>query len=340
MIFDTSEPRAGIPAGSGCGIVIIGRNEGERLRRCLDSVRESARRVVYVDSGSTDESLELAQSKGVDAVRLDMSTPFTAARARNAGFRQLQQAAPDVQYVQFVDGDCEVVAGWLGAATAFLDQHADVACVCGRLRERFPERSIYNRLCDYEWDRPPGETNACGGIVMMRSAVFAAINGFREDMVAGEEPELCQRLRHQGWKVWRLPQSMAWHDAAMLHFAQWWKRSKRVGFAYAQTVSIHGPASDWRDWLPLLRPWIWVGAIPAASLVALVFWGWPALLLLLVYPMQMLRLAFRSKGNWEARLARGAFLMLGKFPEWLGEWQFWRGARKDSAAVASFDYKN
>jgi GT2 family glycosyltransferase len=322
-----------------CGVVVIGRNEGERLRRCLDSVQAIARFVVYVDSGSTDASVELAQAKGVDTVRLDMSTPFTAARARNAGFQRSQQVAPELRYVQFVDGDCEVFDDWLEAATSFLEQHSTVACVCGRLRERFPQRSVYNRLCDYEWDRPTGETDACGGIAMMRCAVFSSLDGFREDLVAGEEPELCRRLRHQGWKVWRLARDMAWHDAAMLHFGQWWKRSTRVGFGYAQAVWMHGGASERREWLQLLRPWIWVAAVPLTTLAAWFVWGYSAALLPLVYPLQMLRLASTSKGNWRARLVRGAFLVLGKFPEWLGQWQFWRGALRGSTTAANFDYK-
>ena len=153
------------------GVVVIGRNEGERLRRCLESLR-NAGSIVYVDSGSTDGSAELARSVGVEVVDLDMQIPFTAARARNAGFARLRQIAPVVAFVQFVDGDCELIEGWLAAAASFLLQHPDVACVCGRLRERFPQRSVYNRLCDVEWDRDAGETAACGGIAMMRATVL------------------------------------------------------------------------------------------------------------------------------------------------------------------------
>src|SRR3990170_3982962 len=92
------------------GIVAIGRNEGERLRACLRSVVGDNRVVVYVDSGSTDGSVEMARSMGAEVVELDLATPFTAARARNEGFHRLEQLNPNVAFVQFVDGDCEVVA--------------------------------------------------------------------------------------------------------------------------------------------------------------------------------------------------------------------------------------
>ena len=71
------------------GAVAIGRNEGERLRRCLTSLLQQIARVVYVDSGSRDDSVAVAQSLGVKVVVLDTSAPFSAARARNAGFDAL-----------------------------------------------------------------------------------------------------------------------------------------------------------------------------------------------------------------------------------------------------------
>jgi glycosyltransferase involved in cell wall biosynthesis len=72
------------------GIVAIGRNEGERLRKCLQSVIECAALVVYVDSGSTDNSVAMARGIGSDVIELDMRVPFTAARARNIGFEQMR----------------------------------------------------------------------------------------------------------------------------------------------------------------------------------------------------------------------------------------------------------
>ena len=319
---------------------MIGRNEGERLQRCLESLRSSALSVVYVDSASSDDSLAMARSRGVEVIELDMTIPFTAARARNAGFQKLRQSQPDLGFVQFVDGDCEVIDGWLEAAVAFLDQRADVVAVCGRLRERFPERSIYNRLSDHEWDRPPGETDSSGGIVMMRSDVFVTVGGFREDLVAGEEPELCQRLRRGGLKIWRLAQGMAWHDAAMLRFGQWWMRNKRVGFGYAQAVCLHGLDSERHHLKQLLSPWIWVGFAPTLTLAGCWLLGWPALLMLLLYPVQILRVALKSNGDGRSRLARGAFIYLGKLPEALGQLQLLRERQRGGApSSTSFDYK-
>src|SRR5581483_8804078 len=221
------------------GVVVIGRNEGERLRRCLASLVGAGAYLAYVDSGSNDGSVAMAGSLGVEVVELDSAEPFTAARARNAGCEALLRSHPELQYVFFVDGDCEVIHGWIGEAVRFLESHSDVAVVCGRRRERHPERSIYNLLCDIEWDSsPPGETGACGGDAVMRIAAFRQAGGFRADLICGEEPELCARLRQSGWRIWRLAADMTVHDAAMYRLTQWWQRTVRVGYGYAMFMRL------------------------------------------------------------------------------------------------------
>lgn len=305
------------------GVVAIGRNEGERLKRCLESLSGFPGPTVYVDSGSKDGSVEMARASGVNVLDLDISIPFTAARARNAGYARLRELVPDLDFVQFVDGDCTVAEGWLDAATAFLADHPDVAAVSGRLRERFPEKSVYNMLCDIEWDTPIGEAIACGGIVMMRVSAFEAQHGFRSDLIAGEEPELCVRLRRSGWRIWRLNTEMAMHDAAMLRFGQWWARTMRAGHAYAHGASLHGDSPMRHNRHETRSAWFWGLAIPAATIVGLAL-GWNpwALALLIVYPLQVVRLAILGKRSRSENWWRAMFLVLGKFPEMLGQLKF------------------
>lgn len=309
---------------SGIGVVVIGRNEGQRLARCLHSLLQGADKVMYVDSGSSDGSPQLARSLGVEVLMLDMGTPFTAARARNEGFCALQRRLPTMRWVQFVDGDCEVDGGWLATAQAFLDEHPDVAVVCGRRRERFPQRSVYNLLCDLEWDTPVGEAKACGGDALMRVDALAAVGGFRPELIAGEEPELCVRLRAKGWKVWRLDAEMTLHDAAMTRFSQWWRRSLRAGHAYAEGAYLHGQAPE-RHWLrESRRAWLWGLGIPLVILLACLLLGGWCLLLLLVYPLQVVRLARRGGKSVRENWLQAVFLVLGKFPEMLGQLKFLR----------------
>lgn len=316
-------PRPEDALPSGCGIVVIGRNEGERLKRCLASMRTAGGPVVYVDSGSSDGSAEWARGVGAEVVALDMNLPFTAARARNTGFARLRQLTPEARFVQFVDGDCEIAPGWLDAATDFLQLRPEVACVCGRLRERFPDRSIYNRLCDMEWDRAVGETEACGGIAMMRSDLFAALGGFRESLIAGEEPELCLRIRARGARIWRIADDMAWHDAAMTRFGQWWRRAMRGGHALAEGLALHPAESSASSKRRVRRVVAWGMALPAAVLVlAALHPAWLALLA--IYPLRFVRLAWKERAaqtnpNW----LWAGFMVLSSFPEAAGVCSYW-----------------
>lgn len=304
------------------GAVVIGRNEGDRLAVCLRSVIAQAAPVVYVDSGSSDGSVEHARASGAEVVCLDLSEPFTAARARNLGFARLRAIAPAVTRVQFVDGDCEIAAGWLAASSAFLDSRTDVAVVCGRRRERFPDRSVYNRLCDIEWDTPPGLAQACGGDALMRADAFISACGFRADLIAGEEPELCVRLRELGWKIWRLDAEMTLHDAAMTRFSQWWRRSMRAGYAFAEGVHLHGAPPE-RHWVGEARSArLWALGVPLAALVAGLVAAPGAVAILALYPLQVMRLAIRDRHRH--RWSWAFFLVLGKFPEALGQLKYFR----------------
>jgi GT2 family glycosyltransferase len=255
------------------GVVVIGRNEGERLERCLRSLLGRAGAIVYVDSGSSDGSVAFARSLGIDVVDLDLSEPFTMPRGRNEGFRRLSEVAPDVRYVQFVDGDCEVMPGWLERACGELDARPDVAVVCGRRRERHPEASRYNRMCDIEWDGPLGDVSACGGDAMMRASVFRDAGGFVARMIAGEEAELCLRIRRAGWKVVRLDVPMTLHDAAITRFRQAWRRWVRGGHAYAEGWAIHRGGPERHNARPVASAVLW-GAVLPATVVAAVAASW------------------------------------------------------------------
>lgn len=254
------------PAAPGpeVAIVVIGRNEGARLAECLGSARAEGVPVVYVDSGSTDGSLALAAGMGVRAVALDPERGFSAARARNRGVAALPEGAAAPAFVQFVDGDCILARGWISAARARLAADAGLAAVAGRRRERFPDATIFNRLCDMEWHVPPGPARAVGGDAMYRLSAFDEAGGFEPDLICGEEPELCFRLRRGGWRVERLDREMTLHDAAMTRWSQWARRARRTGWAFAEGAARHGASPERYNLREHRSLWIWGGAWPAA----------------------------------------------------------------------------
>jgi glycosyltransferase involved in cell wall biosynthesis len=308
------------------GVVAIGRNEGNRLKECLLSVLGEGITVVYVDSGSTDGSVALGRSLGVHVVELDLSIPFTAARARNAGFEYLLQIEPNIEFVQFVDGDCRVVPGWLQRAASEMVAHSDVVVVCGRRREEFPDNSIYNRLCDIEWDTPVGEAKACGGDAMMRVSALKQTCGFNPTLIAGEEPELCVRLRQGGGKILRINAEMTLHDAQITRFAQWWKRSLRGGHAYAEGSWLHRGTPE-RHWVKESRSiWFWGLLLPLVAIAtAPLTFGLSILLVLTAYALLGYRVyknALHRKLKSEDAFLYSLFCVLGKFPQVQGQIQF------------------
>lgn len=288
------------------GVVAIGRNEGDRLRRSLTSVVGRGMPVVYIDGNSTDGSVELARSLGAEVIVEDPAERNCAARARNAGFERVLQLDPEVRYVQFIDGDCEVVEGWLDRAAGVLESRPDVALVTGRRRERHPESSPYNRLADIEWDTPVGEIKTSHGDVMVRVEAFRQVGGFDSTIKVGEDFELCLRLREAGWVLLRIDAEMTRHDMAMTRFRQWWRRSIRSGYGFAQGAVRHGRSPDrlfvrdvysslfWGLGLPAL---ILALALAVPMLAPAAAWpaGAAALALAALYPLQMLRIALRHR---------------------------------------------
>jgi cellulose synthase/poly-beta-1,6-N-acetylglucosamine synthase-like glycosyltransferase len=227
-------------------------------------------------------------------VELDLTIPFTAARARNEGFARLLELTPGVRYVQFVDGDCELVEGWLERAAGFLERESQFAVVCGRRRERFPDHSVYNRLADIEWDTPIGETKASGGDALMRVDVFQSVNGFNPAIIAAEDDDVCLRIRQKGWKIMRLDAEMTLHDMAMTRFGQWWRRSVRTGHAYAEGVARHGRPPERHFVRQLRSAYFWGLVVPVLALGL----AWPtrglSLLLFLGYAVTFERIRRKS----------------------------------------------
>lgn len=303
------------------GVVTIGRNEGDRLINSLKSIISQVsekQSIVYVDSGSTDESIEAAKNLGVEVVNLDMSTPFTAARARNAGFERLHQLNPDLQYVQFIDGDCQLVEGWLETAAKTLDSDPTLAAVCGFRRELYPEKSLYNRICDVEWRlNTPGEVKAFGGEAMIRLCAFLAVEGYNNALIAGEDPELSYRLRQTQGKILLLDRNCSLHDADMHSLWQWWQRAKRAGYAFVKVSSLHENESEPIFVKESQKVWFWGLIVPLLILILAIPTRGLSLIALGVYPLRAIKVILNTHKqglSWAESISWGISCGFANFP--------------------------
>ena len=294
----------------------------------------------------------MAQEIGTAVVQLDASIPFTAARARNAGAELLLKTHPELTFLQFADGDTELHPRWITHALEYLQHHRDVAVVCGRRRERFPEASVYNLLADMEWDTPIGNADEFGGDSLIRVDAFRKVGGYRTEFIAGEEPDLAARLRLAGHRLVRLNHEMTLHDLAMTGFSQWWRRTVRSGHALAQLGHTYGGEplrfyrAPWRSTL------FWGAAVPAGILfLAILFSAWALFLFPLAYAYllaRIMRYRLQRGDDRDSAFAYGLFTTLGKFPQLVGMMRFYRNRwskrqstiiEYKSAAAPALDYK-
>lgn len=302
------------------GIVAIGRNEGERLKACLASLPEVP--VVYVDSGSSDGSVGVAQTYGADVVELSRDRPFTAARARREGYERLM-ATHNPTFIQFIDGDCLMVEGWLPSAVEAIKSDDDIGIVTGWRRELHPEASLYNDLCQHEWNRPAGDILTCGGDMLVRRSVIEKAGPFDDTVIAAEDDEFCVRVRKSGWKIQRIPLEMTRHDAAMHRFGQWWQRAVRSGHGFAQVGYMHPPYFA-RE---LKRVALYGVFIPIFIVVCLIAAPMVSLLGVFAYLYNYIRTVsgLKVEGLSSYRASRQAVLItLSKLPNAIGFVEFHR----------------
>ncbi|HBQ37121.1 MAG TPA: glycosyl transferase [Rhodobacteraceae bacterium] len=305
-------------------IVFIGRNEAERLERCLESLKGIDAELVYVDSGSTDNSVLNAKNANAKIVELSPDRPFSAARARNEGFEALENVP---EFVQFIDGDCAMQPEWIEPAIKAMQQDPKLGIVTGWRSEIYRNKSVYNALCDFEWRREAGEISVCGGDMLVRSAAFVKVGGFNETVIASEDEEICLRIGKAGWKLRRLPIEMTRHDIAMTKFSEWWQRAVRSGHGFAQVGTMHPEHFK----IERKRAVVFAGILPFLALLAVAFWPYGLIAIAAVYLRSYIR---SSQGLAQAGLAsgeawhHGLFLVLSKFPNLIGMGVFyWRRLR-------------
>jgi glycosyltransferase involved in cell wall biosynthesis len=294
--------------------------------------------IIYVDSSSTDDSCEAARRMGARVVPVHPSRP-TAAFGRNAGWR-----ASAGRFILFLDGDTILDPNF--ASESFQNFENDTAIIFGNRRETHPEASIYNRVLDLDWISAFGNVDSCGGDALVCREALEAVNGYDENLIAGEEPEMCRRLRELNWKILHVDRPMTGHDLAMTRWFQYSRRATRTGYAYAEVSErFRGSRMPlWEFEARHNRNHVFLqAALAVSALLASVLsrTGWPIAFALLFFLGLSLRtaskMAWKTPSRW-TRFLYGIHSHLQQVLIYLGQLQYWRD-RRNGRARGLIEYK-
>lgn len=250
-------------------VVLISKNQEWNIARLIESVlRETApfasKEIVLVDSASTDRTTDIAARYPIVVLKLHPCQRLTAAAGRYVGYRHTQG-----DLVLFLDGDMELCEGWLRQAAQVIRSRPEVAVVCGRVIDR-PLETPGSGAAPVE-PALPEAANATdvlhgGGAALYRRAVLELVGTFNPYLYSDEEPELCLRIRHAGYRVLKLAYPIAFHYTAPAEDLSTFlgKRKGNLWFGYGQNMRyFFGSPLLW----PYLRERGWAAA-PAALLIA------------------------------------------------------------------------
>jgi glycosyltransferase involved in cell wall biosynthesis len=224
-------------------VVIITKDQGWNVRRLIESVLyettdRSGTEIILVDSASSDDTVEIASDYPIRVIRLGKRQRLTAAAGRHAG---LSQTSGD--FVLFLDGDMELRRGWIDAALGLFARRPDFAVISGEVIDQ-PIRAQAPRL-----DEPVGELQRAsftevahgGGAAAYRRSVLDRVGSFNPYLFSDEEPELCLRIRHAGYRIVRLDRPIANHysDPSGAISTLFGRRRRNLYLGPGQALRIH-----------------------------------------------------------------------------------------------------
>jgi glycosyltransferase involved in cell wall biosynthesis len=215
--------------------IVIGRNEGWKLNKCLESIFEVITKnhlkkyeVLYIDSKSTDKSVSFAENYNEVKV-IKLTSDFNAAIARNVGFKE---SNGNVLY--FIDGDMEIKADFL----------AKVYSPDEGLRYNFVTGNYINKYYDHQGNllhsspyhnlQEPKKDIATGGLFLIERKLWKLVNGMRNDFKRSQDIDFTLRLAKKHIFVTRLP------DFAAIHHTISYKDRKRKWHMLFNKSELYG----------------------------------------------------------------------------------------------------
>ena len=112
-------------------VVIIGLNEEKKIGNCIKNIMKATEEIpgteiVYIDSGSTDKTTSIALQNGIRVYQLGKKQLPSPAAGRYVG-----SLVTKGKYIMFVDGDTNIIHGWVSEALKKIESDSKIAMVGG-----------------------------------------------------------------------------------------------------------------------------------------------------------------------------------------------------------------
>jgi len=248
-------------------VVVITKNEADRVRPCIESIFRAAAElvpfeVILVDSASTDGTVDLATDYPITVLEIPEEHVVSCGAGRYVGDRV---ARGDL--VLHVDGDMKLTDSWLPAAVEYLRENDDVAAVEGCLNDR---HTVGETVLDVD---------KVGGVMLFDRDALESVGGFAPYLNAYEDVDVGYRLTAAGHRLVRLPIMSAEHpvlDSIREPVRRW-----RAGYYHGVGQAIRYGATSPRVLRLLLGrqrykfallAWTAIGLVSLGSLAGFLAW--------------------------------------------------------------------
>jgi GT2 family glycosyltransferase len=247
-------------------VVIPNWNGADRIRACLDSLRDQTaqNQIVVVDNGSVDESVEIIEKEYPEAVLIRHPHNKGFAGGVNAGIRYAIEK--DAKYVALLNNDAVADRDWLRNLVDFLEANpkAGIATskICDDKKTHLDSTGDLYTIWGLPYPRGRGEEftdkydrdtwvfGASGGASLYRVKTLEQIGLFDEDFFAYyEDVDISFRAQLAGWKVAYVPSAVVYHEIGATS-------SAIRGFTTYQTLK-NLPLLLWKNVPWRLMPKVW-----------------------------------------------------------------------------------
>jgi len=182
--------------------IIIGRNEAINLPRCFSSIKKISKNIIFVDSDSSDNSIEIAKEYKIKTILKVKSNYGTPALSRSVGAKKVK-----TKYIHFVDGDMEIEESWPQKAIDRLESNNKIAAVHGYKKVYTKNDKDFYILSDSkDW-----QADYLQGAFLIDRSIYNIAGGLDGRLFGEEERDLYVRIKAHGYEAWYIHQLMASH---------------------------------------------------------------------------------------------------------------------------------